>query len=66
MKKGMATDLLEFLYTNDELDVESIRNWPLFMEFRKTQYYTEFRNKNKEGFEVSALEIDENSSAYPE
>lgn len=41
---------LELCYPN-YFDSYSIHTWPIFIEFRKTEYYQHFREKHQEDFE---------------
>lgn len=44
-------ELLEKLLPN-EITAESIENWPLFIQFRKSEEYENFKMKHKEYFDV--------------
>lgn len=55
----IVIDLLEKTYPNS-FDAIAIREWPLFIEFRKTQEYQIFKNKHKDDFLI--YELEENAS----
>lgn len=57
-----AIGVLEQLYTSDRLSSHELETWPLFMHFRETDIYAQFKQKHAKDFEVSAVEVDQKPS----
>ena len=55
-KNDEATDIFESLYQKNELPFYIIEEWPLFMDYRNSDYYDMIKNKYKEELGTAMLE----------
>lgn len=56
-KNDNATAILEDLFSKDEMDSTSVEEWPLFMHYRETAHYDEFKQRHREAFTMSSFEL---------
>lgn len=52
-----SVELLEGLYSKNDVNSHMLENWPLFMKFRKSQQYTAFKERHIEDFNVATFEL---------
>ena len=57
-----ATDLIEEVY-NIKIDSNALSQWPLFADYRKTEYYKKIRDTHKDDFEIEKIEKTEDNRA---
>ena len=57
-----AARVLADMFKQNRMSSHEVETWPLFIHFRKTEVYEEFKKAHSEAFQVSAVEIDQKPS----
>lgn len=58
----LAIPVMEQILVHDDLNATAIETWPLFLHFRESEQYIQFRHDHAEFFNVESLDVDDNSS----
>ena len=55
--------VLDYLFRQEQIGTHELETWPLFIHFKESKAYMQFRQEHADAFEVSAVELGNMPSA---